>query len=987
VLNEDDIRRLGGLTDAEAAARLRGEGPNALPSTDARSVLAVALDVATEPMILLLIGCGTVYFLLGDAREAVVLLASVIVVVAISLYQTEKTERVLETLRDLSTPRALVIRDGREQRIAGRDVVRGDLLVLAEGDRVAADGLVLWSANLSVDESLLTGESVPVTKLGDDARPQGPTGDGSRTVYAGTLVGSGHGIARVEATGPATELGKIGTSIQAVPPAETRLQGQVRVVVRIVAIAGVAICAAVAIGYGLARASWLEGALAGLALAMSLMPEEFAVILTLFLALGAWRISRRNVLVRRMPALEALGATTVLCVDKTGTLTENRMAVTVLSTIGARHAVREHEREPLPEEFHQLLEFAVLASQQSPFDPMERAINELGRARLAGTEHLHATWTLVREYPLSRELLAISHAWRAVDGRRWVVAAKGAPEAIVDLCHLDAARAAVIADEVRALADQGLRVLGVASALFDAPELPASQHDFPFAFHGLLALSDPIRATAPSAVAECARAGIRTVMITGDYPGTARNVAAQIGLAAADQVLTGAELDALTDAELAHRIPGVGVFARVVPEQKRRLVHALKSHGGVVAMTGDGVNDAPALKTADIGIAMGKRGTDVAREAADLVLMDDDFSSIAAAIRLGRRVYANIRKAMTYVIAIHIPIAGLALVPVILGWPLVLLPIHILFLELIIDPACSIAFEGEPEEEDVMQRPPRDPHEPLFRARTISTAVLQGTLALLLTCGVLVFAVVSGYGEARSRTLTFATLVFANLGLILANRSTARGGLGSLRVPNPALWWVLSGALATLLASFAAPPLRSVLRFDLPSGVDLAIVAGMGMLGLVGFDALKGVPWGRHAVAPLLLGAATVVFAGTSARAEPGTGELLYRRYCASCHGESGRGDGPAGAALCPKPSDLTRLESDVSDLMRQIDGRRTIRAHGTAAMPVWGTVFEQSLIAEPRRRRTALQQVEMLADYVRRLRSTAVAPPPAGAARSPAAR
>jgi Ca2+-transporting ATPase len=467
---------------------------------------------------------------------------------------------------------------------------------------------------------------------------------------------------------------------------------------------------------------------------------------------------------------------------------------------------------------------------------MEQAINALGRTALAGTEHLHRTWTLAREYPLSRQLLAMSHAWRATSGEGWVVAAKGAPETIADLCHLDEDRARTLQAEVASLADGGFRVLAVAASTVGGSALPDGQHDFPFELVGLLGLADPIRPTVPAAVAECYRAGIRTVMITGDYPGTARSVAVQIGLVPADRVLTGAELDAMDDGELTRRIDGVSIFARVVPEQKLRLVRAFQATGAVTAMTGDGVNDAPALKAADIGIAMGGRGTDVAREAADLVLVDDDFSSIAHAVRLGRRVCDNIRKGMSYVVSVHVPIAGISLVPVLFGLPLVLLPVHIVFLELIIDPACSIAFEAEPEEACVMARPPRPADEPLLRGRTVAAAVLRGVLALAVVCGVLVLGVRHGYDEARCRTLAFSTLILMNLGLILASRSVAAGELAALRMPNRALWGVIVGALVVLAASLAWAPLRGVLHMAAPSARDLGIVLGAGVVGLAGLE-------------------------------------------------------------------------------------------------------------------------------------------------------
>ncbi|HZP41682.1 MAG TPA: cation-translocating P-type ATPase [Candidatus Binatia bacterium] len=836
-----EMRAFRGLTEDEAAARLRAAGPNELPSAERRSLAGLVAEVLFEPMIALLVACGAVYLLLGDVREAAVLLASVGVVAGITLYQHQRTERALDALRDLSSPRALVLRDGVERRIAGRDVVRGDLVVLSEGDRVPADGIVLWCLNLTVDESLLTGESAPVRKAaGDPATVPGrPGGDDSPAVYSGTLVVGGQGLACVTATGLATELGRIGKPLRGPATGATRLEREIRGLVRVLAAVGLALCALVAVLYGFARGAWLEGVLAGLALAMSVMPEELPVILTLFLAIGAWRIARRHVLVRRMPALEALGATTVLCVDKTGTLTENRMALRVLTVAGARHEVDDRDPAPLPERFHRLLEFAVLASQRSAFDPMERSIDALARSRLAGTEHLHETWRLEREYPLSPALLAMSHVWRAPRGEGWIVAAKGAPEAIVDLCHLDSARTQAVAAETAGLAARGLRVLAVAAAVFGPGALPAEQHDFPFELLGLLGFADPVRPTAPAAVAECRRAGIRTVMLTGDYPGTARTIAAQVGLAAPAAVLAGDELAALDDAALAARVETVDVYARILPEQKLRLVGALQARGEVVAMTGDGVNDAPALVAADVGIAMGARGTDVAREAADLVLLDDDFSSIAQAIRLGRRVDDNIRKGMAYVMAVHVPIAGLALMPVALAWPLVLFPVHILFLELIIDPACTIVFEAEPEELDVMDRPPRPPAEPVLGRRTIGVALAQGALAFALLTLLLWGTVHAGYGADRARAVVFTALVGTNVALILTNRSTTRGTLATLRVPNAALWRVVGAAFAVLALALVTPPVRAVFGFAVPSALDVVAVAGTALAALVGFEALK----------------------------------------------------------------------------------------------------------------------------------------------------
>jgi Ca2+-transporting ATPase len=827
-----------GLSKAEAALRLAAEGPNALQHDEPASLVKSIVEVLREPMLLLLLAAGGIYLALGDLREALTLLSFVVVVITITLVQERKTERALAALRDLSSPRAAVIRDGERLRIAGREVVRGDLLVLTEGDRVPADARLFECTHLEADESLLTGESVPVQKRVTDTAPADarPGGDGLPFVYAGTLVVRGRGLAEVQATGVRTEMGRIGAALAELESSKTRLQLEVARIVRTIAIVGVALCGLLVLVYGLTRGDWLQGVLAGIALAMAVLPEEFPVVLTVFMALGAWRLSRRRVLARRLPAVEALGAATVLCSDKTGKLTENRMRVARLWSPGAPHVGAEGE---LPESVHEVVEFGVLASQRDPFDPMEQAFHRLAKRALAGTEHLHDEWSLVREYPLSAELLSVAHVWRSPDGVRLVVAAKGAPEAIADLCHLDEQRAAEVASRVAELGESGLRVLAVARAWFDAAALPAGQHDFEFELVGLVGLEDPMRAGVPAAVAECAEAGVRVVMITGDSPVTARAIARQIGLSNADVPITGKELDALSDDQLAERVARTNVFARVVPEQKLRLVQALRARGEVVAMTGDGVNDAPALKAAHIGVAMGGRGTDVAREAAALVVTDDDFTSIVGAVRLGRRIYDNLRRAMAYVVAVHVPIAGLALFPVLFGWPAVLFPVHIVFLELLIDPACSIAFEAEPEAPDTMRRPPRVAGAGLFDRRLLGVSLLQGACLLLASLAVFGWEIGAGATEARARALAFAALIAGNVALILVNRSWQRGFLASLTNKNTAAWAVIAGATATLTAALTVPFLRDLFRFEAvdPASIALAVAAGGGSLAW--FEVLK----------------------------------------------------------------------------------------------------------------------------------------------------
>ena len=855
LLPDVDHQTWQGLSDAEAAARLQVEGFNELPSAKPRSIFAIAWEVVREPMFLLLVACGIIYLILGDKEEALMLLGFVGVVMGITLYQERKTERALEALRDLSSPRAAVIRGGQQKRIAGRDVVRGDLLIVREGDRVPADAWLGQSTNLSVDESLLTGESVPVRKQVDEGQnahiPEMPRpgGDDTPCIFSGTLVVQGQGIAEVQSTGARTEIGKIGKALQSLEPERTLLQKETGRLVKRLTILGLSLCALVVVIFGLTRGDWLQGFLAGITLAMATLPEEFPVVLTIFLAMGAWRISRKNVLTRRIPAIETLGSATVLCTDKTGTLTLNQMTVACLSAHDHTCDLTQLDGNAvLPEPYHELVEFGILASQRDPFDPMEKAIHQVGKTFLAQTEHLHADWELIREYPLSRQLLALSEVWKSRTSDSFMIAAKGAPEAIADLCHLSPEQTQRLSRQIDIMAQEGLRVLGVARARFQQQQpLPEAQHDFPFEFIGLIGLADPVRPTVPAAIQECHTAGIRVVMITGDYPGTALNIARQIGLPTGE-VVSGPELNAMDDAELRRRIGQVNVFARVVPEQKLRIVQALKANGEVVAMTGDGVNDAPALKSAHIGIAMGGRGTDVARESASLVLLDDDFSSIVQAIKLGRRIFDNIRKAIAYIFAIHVPIAGMSLLPVLFQWPLVLLPVHILFLELIIDPACSTIFEAEKEEPNLMRRRPRDPREPLFSRRSVLFSVFQGVAVLAVVLAVFGITYYRGGGESEARAMSYTTLIIANVGLILTNRSRTQTILAILRTPNTAMWWVLGGASLFLSLVLTVPALRGIFRFAMLHPLDIAICLLAGASSVLGFELVK--LWNRRPKTP-----------------------------------------------------------------------------------------------------------------------------------------
>ncbi|MBA3056115.1 MAG: cation-translocating P-type ATPase [Sphingomonadales bacterium] len=836
-----------GLTSAEAARRLAAEGPNQLPQARRRTALRIVGEVLREPMLAMLLAAGGIYLLLGDLAEALILLAFATFSVIITAVQETRTEHVLEALRDLSAPRALVIRDGEHQRVAGSEVVRGDVLVLEAGDRIAADALLFDAQDLQCDESLLTGESLPVGKRAPEvggpadravengAQAPRPGGEDQPFVYSGSMIARGYGLAQVTATGPDTEIGKIGKSLASLDTEAPRLRKETARIVRYSAAGGGLVALLVVLLYGLTRGGWIEALLAGITISMSMLPEEFLVVLTVFMAMGAWRIGQAGVLTRRATAIETLGSTTVLCTDKTGTLTENRMAVVRLWLPAYGEATVEPDR-PLPDRFAAILETSVMASAIEAVDPMEVAIHEAGQFHLNGDR---ADQVLTHSYGLRPDLLAMSNVWQD-NGRpdKFVVAAKGAPEAIARLCRLDQAGTDELLRAADAMAQKGIRVLGVAATETSGPDRPESHSEYKFALAGLLGLADPLRPSVPDAIAQCRRAGIKVVMITGDYAVTARSIAAAAGIEDGE-VITGEELDALDDAALARRLPQVSVFARIMPEQKLRIVEAFKADGEIIAMTGDGVNDAPSLKAAHIGVAMGKRGTDVAREASAIVLLEDDFGSIMQTIALGRRIYDNIRKAMEFIFAVHVPIAGLALMPLLLGQPMLLGPIHIALLEMVIDPVCALVFEAEGAEEDQMSRQPRDPAVPMFSIPMVIWGVFQGGLSFILLAGVYFAGMHLDLPETELRGLMFFSLIAAIVALILANRSYSTSLAKAFRSHNKALAMVLTAVGLVSATILLVRPVREFLKFGELNPVDCAVAAAVGFGLLLLLERLK----------------------------------------------------------------------------------------------------------------------------------------------------
>ena len=790
-----------GLSEAEARVRLAIAGPNRLPPPEHKTPLALVLAVATQPMVLLLLACTLLYALLGSLFDSAALGLSVVAVAVISVYQELRTQRVLEALRDLSSPRSTVVRGGVVKRIASQELVPGDRLIVQEGDRLACDAQLAQSHSMRVDESLLTGESMPVDK-------DGATADSSAgRLHAGTLVVQGDGVATVTETGVHTALGKIGKSIASVPPRSSRLHRELARLVRVVAVLALVTCVLAALVFAWREGSWTAGLLVGLTLAMSIVPEEFAVVWTVMLALGAWRLAQAQVLTRQPQAIETLGTTTVLCVDKTGTLTCNRMVVAALHNgeTGALHG----RGEAVSPEFESLLRTAALASVKEGIEPMDQAIFAVLPAPelLTDASHLQRREGVVPGRPFMRQ------CWRVDGDDRMLIVVKGAPEAVLARCAGASLRLQRLAQQAETWARQGLRVIAVARARCpDGVATPEAGYEAV----GLVAFQDPLRDDVADALLECRRAGVRVVMITGDAAATALAIARDAGLVegeGGDAVLSGAQLDAMSEAQLELAILRIAVFARVTPAQKLRIVQALQGRGEVVAMTGDGVNDGPALRAADVGVAMGGRGTDVAREAAAIVLLDDRFSSLVDAVRAGRRIFANLQKAMGYLFAVHVPIVGLALLPL-LGGPVLLLPIHVVLLELIIDPACSLVFEAEPLAGNGMQVPPRRADSRLFSVGAVARALAVGGVALSAVVLMQWLGHQGMWSDEALRLAGLATIVIGNIAML----RWFRGGLRRAPRVNAAFEALLLGVCLLGLAVLLIPRVNAA--FGFPAALD-----------------------------------------------------------------------------------------------------------------------------------------------------------------------
>lgn len=783
-----------GLTQAEADRRLAGDGPNVLYSAGSGQLWKTALGILAEPMILLLLAAILLYFILGQNNEGFMLLAAVLVVASISFFQTVKSDQALRELGKLTEPRIEVLRDGLLKPISAAQIVQGDLVLAEEGMNIPCDGLIIRAYDLSLNEAALTGESVAVAKTAGDS------------IFGGTLVSSGSVFFEAVATGSRSEIGKLGRSMENLSKEKTLLQRQIDRFVQSMAWVGLFAFLSILLLHWLETGDFIHSLLRGLTVAMALIPEEIPVAFASFMALGALKLSSRNVLAKEPRTVESLGAATVLCVDKTGTITTDGMELAwLVSPSGAFRPVNE---DGLSGEAKAILHAARISSEPKPFDAMEKAIGD-------AYEKVFGSFSgeLIMEYPLSGKPPMMTHIIRNQDGER-KVAAKGALEKILEVCRVEGPLKQEIAAKSEDFSSRGFRVLGVAASDVGHGDFPANQEDFDWNFLGFIALFNPPKENAAEVIHGFMQAGIQVKMITGDYPATASAIARMVGIQH-EQLLTGEQIMQMKPESLVEIAGRVHVYARMFPEAKLRVIQALKESGEIVAMTGDGVNDGPALKAAHIGVAMGERGTEIARQAASLVLVRDDLRGMLEAVDLGRKIYLNLKKAVSYIVSIHVPIILLVALPLFFGWSFTELftPVHVIFLELVMGPTCSIAFENEPAETGSWRRNEKKSFGNFLSARELGGSLLQG----LFISGLILFLYYSDMQASLSeeviRTRAFAVLVFCNILLTLVNRSFYQPFWKTLLIPNRVLWLMLSLTIGLLLLALYQPQVRGLFGF------------------------------------------------------------------------------------------------------------------------------------------------------------------------------
>lgn len=831
---ESNNEILQGLSSEEVRSRQKKYGKNELVAQKKDSFFRKILRVLSEPMFLLLLGAATIYFILGEPRDGLIMLIFVVGIISIEVLQEWKTDKTLNALKDLSAPHIEVIRDGIQCTILSSDLVPGDIMLIYEGVKIPADGVVMRCNDLCINESSLTGEVEGVWKTPNTQTEKSEDYWKKDYCYAGTLVTQGTGTIYIDKIGASTEYGKIGATIAETPEASTPLQKQTRSLVRLcVGIAAALFVLVVA-------ATWIniaehplaeriiESILSGITLAMAMIPEEFPVILTVFLSMGAWRLAKKNSLVRRLPSVETLGAVSVLCVDKTGTITMNQMTVT--------------ELWPTDGDESGLCEIMGLACETDAYDPMEKAmINHCEKVGIEKQQLFRGE--LMSEYPFTNELKMMGHVWNY--DNEIIIAAKGSPESILSICSLNEEERLHAENSAKAMGEQGLRVIAVASCrIRDTEVIPNEITSCTLTLKGLVGLSDPPRESIKNDISICNLAGIRTVMITGDSGITASAIAKKIGMKGWDNIVTGNMIEAMDDDQLREKVKTVSIFSRVIPEHKMRIVKAFQKNGEIVAMTGDGVNDAPALKYADIGIAMGKRGSEVSREAADLILMDDNFSTIAETVKDGRRIYDNIRKAVGYVFAIHIPIAASSLLAPFLGIApdhMLLLPLHVVLLELIVDPTCSVVLERQPSETNIMKRPPRNPNSKLLTSPLLTKSILQGVAIFLASFGSYFTLLQSDTVNATvARSIGLVVIMLANLFLVQVNSSDYDSIVTSIkRLARDKVMWAVNIITLSGIAVILYTPLNEILKLAPLTMMQMLCTIGIAAASVLWYEAVK----------------------------------------------------------------------------------------------------------------------------------------------------
>ncbi len=831
-----------GLTDNEVLEARQKFGKNQLTYKKENGFLDALKSLLHEPMLILLLAASALYFATGHLDDGIFMASAIVLVALISLYQDSRSRNALEKLKDFTQPSCKVIRNSQITDIHSEDLVIGDSLMVEEGTSVTADGVIVHSNDFSVNESILTGEFLAVFK---DKTTK------NNLIYNGTTVASGLAIATITAIGNETTLGKIGKSLENIKEEKTPLELQINNFVKKMVMAGAMVFMVVwAINYFNSK-DVLSSLLKALTLAMSILPEEIPVAFTTFMALGAWRLMKMGIVVKQMKTVETLGSATVICTDKTGTITENKMTLAKLYVFASQqifdveNAPNNTSNNPannaldtLNEDAKALIKWAMWASEPIPFDPMEIALH--GAYGQSNTEDERPHYTLIHEYPLGGQPPMMTHIFENKDKKR-LISAKGAPEALIKVCKLNALEITAINNAIDTLTTEGYRVLAVGEADFSGNDFPNNQQDFAFRFKGIVAFYDPPKKNISSVLKAFYDAGIAVKIITGDNAATTVSIAKQIGFKGFENSITGDELMKLSETDLQKTVLNTQIFTRMFPDAKLKIINALKAQNEIVAMTGDGVNDGPALKAAHIGIAMGKKGTEIAKQAASLILLEDDLSKMVDAVAMGRKIYTNLKKAIQYIISIHIPIILTVFIPLVLGWiyPNIFSPIHIIFLELIMGPTCSIVYENEPMEQNTMSQKPRPFTTTFFNFKELTTSIVQGLLMTAGTLSAYQYAVYQGFSESLTRTLVFTVLVAANIFLTLVNRSFYYSIFTTLKYKNNLVPIIISVTIAILMALIYIKPLAQFFEFEQLTLPQLAISVGIGFASVIWIEWVK----------------------------------------------------------------------------------------------------------------------------------------------------